>query len=505
MKTRQMARKFSDLHLLIFLALVSLAIHTVTNGQYGFHRDELVILDEARHLAWGYVAYPPLTPFIGHVALDLFGLSLVGVRFFSALAQCSMMVIAGLIARELGGQRKAQVLAALATAIAPLSLIQGALFQYVSFDYLWWVLSAYFVIRLLKSDDARWWLAIGAVMGVGMMTKTTMAFYIAGLAGGVFLTSARRYLKSPWLWGGVALGLLIYLPNLIWQWQHDFVSLEFLSAIHARDVEIGRAEGFLTQQPLVNANPFTLPLWLAGVYFYFFAPGGARYRLLGWMYFIPLVILFAARARFYYLAPAYPALLAAGAVVAENWLSTLTPRLTRLGWRLTWITLAIGGIIAGSVMLPVAPINSGLWKIAAELHDNFEEEVGWPELVATVAGIYAAFPDEEKSQVGILTGNYGEAGAINLFGPAYGLPTVISGVNSYWWRGYGSPPPQVLIVVGFSHEKAERIFTTCNLAGHITNQYGVMNNESQLRPDIFICSGPRKPWPELWKDLQSFG
>jgi 4-amino-4-deoxy-L-arabinose transferase-like glycosyltransferase len=505
MKTNRTTIIFSDLGILIFLALARLAVHMLTDGQYGFHRDELAVLDEAQHLAWGYVAYPPLTPFIGRMALELFGLSPVSVRFFSALAQCVAMVFTGLMARELGGQRGAQMVVALSAAISPISLIQGALFQYVSFDYLWWVLSVYFVIRLLKSEDARWWLAIGAVIGLGMMTKTTMAFWVAGIVGGVLLTSARRYLKSPWLWGGFALALLIFLPNLIWQWQHDFVSLKFLASIHTRDVRIGRAEGFFEQQPIINANPFTLPLWLAGLYFFFFAPGGARYRLLGWMYLIPLVLLFLVQARSYYLAPAYPMLLAAGAVAGEHWLSALTPRLNRLGRRLTWSALTTGAVLGGALMLPVAPVNSSLWKIALELHDNFAEQIGWPELVKTVSDIYAALPAEERQHTGILAGNYGEAGAINLFGPAYNLPPAISGVNTYWWRGYGDPPPQTLIVLGFSREATGQFFISCELAGHITNRYGIENEETRGAPDIFVCRRLRKTWPEFWRDVQSFG
>src|SRR5262245_1685558 len=155
----------TDTGILILSALSVVALHTATNGQYGFHRDELATLDDARYLAWGYVAYPPLTPFLAWLALELFGPSLTGLRFFSALAQSLAMVLAGLMARELGGSRPGQLLSAVAVAIAPISLTQGALFQYVSFDYLWWVLLAYLVIRLLKSEDPRWWLGIGAVIG----------------------------------------------------------------------------------------------------------------------------------------------------------------------------------------------------------------------------------------------------------------------------------------------------------------------------------------------------
>ncbi len=251
---------FGDLGILILLALAKLLFHILTNTQYGFHRDELQTLDDARYLAWGYVTYPPLAPFIARLALTLFGPSLDGLRFFGALSQSFAMVFAALMARELGGKRFAQILAALAVAIAPLSLAMSTLFEYTGFDYLWWVLLAYLVVRLLKSDDARWWLGIGGVVGVGMMTRYTIAFGVAGLVMGVLLTQARRYLTSSWLWAGVVLAILIVLPNLIWQWQHNFISLQFLTSIHARDISIGRTNDFLIDQFRVSTNPLTLPL-----------------------------------------------------------------------------------------------------------------------------------------------------------------------------------------------------------------------------------------------------
>src|SRR6266481_6537348 len=194
---------FSGPGILILLALAKILLHTLTSGQYGFHRDELATLDDARYLAWGYVAYPPVTPFLGRVALDLFGTSVRGARFFPALAQAVCVILAGLMAREMGGKRFAQVLAALAVAIGPVSLRAGALLQYVAFDYLWWVATAYLVIRLLRSDDPRLWLGIGAVVGLGMLTKYSMLFLVMGLLVGLLVSDARKYLRSRWLWIGV--------------------------------------------------------------------------------------------------------------------------------------------------------------------------------------------------------------------------------------------------------------------------------------------------------------
>jgi hypothetical protein len=306
------------------------------------------------------------------------------------------------------------------------------------------------------------------------------------------------------LWAGVALSLLIVLPNLIWQMQHDFISLDFVRSIHARDVRIGRAEGFLVEQFIYTTNVATIPLWLAGLYGYFFAPLGRRYRLLGWMFLVPFLLLLVTQGRSYYLAPAYPMLFAAGAVVLEQWLASLSARPARIVQGIVWAAFIIGGIVFAPLALPVAPVNSRLWNIVSDINGELREQIGWPELVETVAGIYAALPAEEKAQAGILAGNYGEAGAINLYGPAYGLPPVISGVNSHWLRGYGDPAPQTLIVVGLDAQ-AYYLFESCKTAGLITNRYGVRNEETRDHPLILLCRGPRKPWPELWKLLRSFG
>ena len=494
----------SDLGILVLLALSRVILHALTNHQYGFHRDELGFLGDARHLAWGYVSYPPLTPFIGRIALELVGPSIVGVRFFSGLAQGAALVLTGLIARELGGKRWSVIVAGLAVWIAPLSFIQGTLFQYVSFDYLWWVLIAYCMVRLLKSRDPRWWLAIGAVIGIGMMTKSTMAVFVIGIVGAVLLTPARCYLRSRWLWGGVGLALLVFLPNLIWQIQHNFISLEHLGAIHERDVAIGRTDDFLLEQIVVGANPFTLPLWLGGLYFYFFTRSGRPYRALGWMYAIPLVVFTLAQGRSYYMAPAYPMLLAAGAVVWEGWLAQRKPRVAGLFKGVTYAALALGAAFIIVLAMPVGPVDSAWWKASSDAFSDLKEEIGWPELAQEVAQIYAGLPEEEKPRTAIFTGNYGEAGALDMYGPDLGLPRPISAVNSYWLRGYGNPPPQTLIVIGYRREHIAPYFETCEIAGQIPNPYNIDNEESHV-PDIFICRGLRQPWSVFWEQVQHFG
>ena len=492
---------FNDTTLLILLAAGTVILHLLTGSRYGFQRDELATLDDSRRLAWGFVAYPPVTPFFGRVSLELFGTSVTGFRFFAFLAEAVAVVLTGLMARALGGRRGAQLLAS--TAAVPFSLAGGALMQYVSFDYLCWVLTAYFVVRLLKSDDPRWWLAIGCSIGLGMMSKYSMLFFVSGLSVGVVATGARRYLKSKWLWCGVALSLLIFLPNFLWQAQHHFISLDFLQHIHARDVSMGRTRSFLPDQ--LKLMFFAFPLAMAGLYFYLFSQSGKRFRLLGWMYAIPLLLFVIAKGRGYYLAAAYPMLYAAGSVWGEKWIATLSNQWAVVLRALAWTALAANIVITAALMLPMAPINSAWWKIAVDAQGDYREEIGWPEFVTTVAQIRDSLPQGDRPRLGILTANYGEAGAIDLYGPQYGLPPALSGVNSYWRHGYPNPPPETLIVLGFSKRFLDANFSSCQLAAHSWNRYGVENEETHDHPDMFVCRGMKQSWPEFWSDFQYFG
>ncbi len=490
----------SALRALLVLAALRLLLHTLTNGQYGFHRDELATLDDARHLAWGFVAYPPLTPFVAHVALALFGPAPAAIRFFTALAQCVAMVVAGLMTRELGGGRAAQVVAAVAVAVSPVSMFWGHAFQYSSFDFLWWVLAVYFIIRLLESDSpeaGRWWMAVGAAIGLGLMTRYTIAWLVAGLAVGFLLTPARKLLMSRWLIAGIAIALAIVLPNLLWQANHGFITIDFLRYIHARDIRIGRTDGFLLRQFQVSTSLLTVPLSIAGLVFYFRKPAGERYRALGWTFIATLALFAAVQARDYYTAPLYPILLAAGGVMWDQW-----PRWAKA---LNWAGLAVALAVGIDLFVPIAPVNSPWFQATLQFNGDRREEIGWPELVDRIAQIRDSLPAEDRTTTGILTGNYGEAGAIDLYGPAHGLPQALSIVNSYWLRGYGDHPPQTLIVVGLSPRFVNTNFVTCEAQGTISNRYGVANEETVDDKYLWVCRGLREPWPEFWKKIRAWG
>lgn len=487
----------------VIAAAVSL-LHLLTNNQYGFHRDELQFLSDARHMDWGFVAYPPVTPLIERISLALFGVSIVWLRLASVLAQAAAIVLTGLIARELGGNRLAQAAAALAVALSVLPLFEGTEFQYSSFDYLWWVLAAYLIVRLLNSNNPRWWLPIGAAVGIGLETKYTMAFYVAGILVGLILTPARRFLKTSWFWIGCATALAIFLPNLLWQVRHDFISLHFLQHIHARDVRQGRAKGFIPQQFWLCANACAAPLWLGGLGYLLFGRNGQRYRMLAWMYLVPLTLFFFMKARGYYLAAAYPMLFAAGAVIGEKWLASISRFRSATLKVVFFAGLAACGLWAILLIVPLWPMDSPR-NPALSRNGDLREEIGWDDLVQAVAKTRDQLNSEERAGYGIVVGNYGEEGAIEILGGKFGLPQPISMTNSGWLRGYPEPPPTTLIVVGFDREDADRAFQSCRLAGQAGNRLGIHNEEADYHPDIFVCGPPKLPWPEFWRKYIAYG
>ena len=490
----------TNFRFLVGVALVTIVGHWFIGDGYGFHRDELATLDDARHLTWGYVAYPPVTPFFGRLSLVLFGPSIVGFRLFASIAAASAIFLTGLMARHMGGGRIAQLLAAAAS--VPFCLACGSLMQYVAFDYLAWVLTAYFLVRLIVSGDARWWLGIGLAIGFGLLTKYSILFLAAGVAVGVMATPLRVYLRSKWLWMGATCSVLIFLPNLIWQIQHHFISLDFLRHIHERDVRIGRTKDFLPDQLLLTL--FGFPIAVAGLY-HCFTNREPRFRALAWMYVVPLGLFLLAQGRGYYLAPAYSFLYAAGGVWIERQLARLSHRWMVAVSSVLTAALVFDTILAGAVTLPIAPIHSSWWNFAVKNNDDLPEEIGWPDLVQTIARIRDELPPDERQHLGILAGNYGEAGAINLYGPQYGLPQAISGTNSFWARGYGNPPPETVIVVGFSNEFVDARFNSAVVAAQSQNRYNVPNEETKYHREIFVCRRLKMNWPEFWRTFQRYG
>ena len=481
---------------LVSLGAVTMIAHAFTGAGFGFHGDELQFMDDARHLAWGYVAYPPMTPFFGRLSLDLFGTSIAGFRFFASLAQAVSIILTGLMARAMGGGVRAQVLAG--ASMVPYALGAGALMVYNSFDNICWILAAWSIVKLLRSEDARWWVAAGAAAGFGMLAKYAMAFFAAAIVAAFLVTDARRYLRSRWLWAGCAAALVIWAPNLVWEARHQFVSFDFLRSIHARDVSLGRTRSFLPDQ----ISQTIAPLWIAGLFFCLKTDSGKRFRAVGWVYVFLFGAFLIARGRGYYLAAAYPMLYAAGSVWWEQRVASMAsnPGRQRRSWRVAWAVVAAAAVIGAVVALPIGPAQWSMWKLR---EPELRDEVGWEDLAATMARVRDSIPSEDRGRLAVLTGNYAAAGAVDLYGGRYGLPAAISPINSYGERGYGDPPPETVIAIGFPREFLESRFASCRPEAQIRNRYGVVNR-SYLQY-VFVCRGLNEGWPKFWAELPRFG
>lgn len=481
-----------------FAALILVAHFWIGSG-YGFHRDELQFLDDARHLQWGFVAYPPLTAFCGRVAIALFGISPQVFRLPAALFNALSLVLVGLLTRQLGGGRAAQLLAM--AAAFPVALGFSSVLQYNTFDLLAWCIVMLFTARLLRTDDGRNWVGVGLGIGIGVLSKYSIAFLAVSLLTGVIvLPSTRQWLRSRWFWYGALVALVIAAPNLMWLASHHFITLRMESFIHARDVRHGRADGFYTDQ--VKFTMFAFPLAVAGLIALL---RSARFRLLSCCYVGPLLLLALARGRGYYLMPAYMVLYAAGAVWLAQVLTRRSIWLRRVATVVVVVAMLADVATVGWAYLPVWRVGSAGWNWQMKNNADMANEVGWPQFVAQVAAVRDRLPQEDRARLAVLANNFGEAGALELYGPQYGLPALISSTNSFHARGYGSYEPQTLIVVGSNLQDQLKNFENCTIAAQVSLPYGVRNEETEDHPQILVCHTLRGSWPEVWGRSQDFG
>jgi 4-amino-4-deoxy-L-arabinose transferase-like glycosyltransferase len=489
----------SDAAVLSVFAALILAAHFCIGNGYGFHRDELQFLDDARHLDWGFVAYPPMTSFCGRIAIALFGISPAVFRLPAAIVNAVSLVIVGLITRELGGRRRAQIIALLA--MFPIALAFSSVLQYNTFDLLAWLLIVYFVARLLRSGDERNWLGVGVGIGIGVLSKYSIAFPVASLlAGLVILPSQRHHLRTRWFWYGALIATVIAAPNLIWLASHHFTTVQMEQFIHARDVRHGRADGYYTDQTKLTMLAF--PLAVAGLVSLL---RSARFRFLSIFYIGPFVLFAIARGRGYYLLPAYPVLYAAGAVALERSIYGIAAGLRNAVRAVAVAAMLVDAAAVEWAFLPIWQPGSPGWNWQMKNSSDMADEVGWPEFVAQVAAVRDTLSLEERSRLAILANNYGEAGALSLYGPQYNLPTPISSTNTFHLRGYGPYEPETVIVVGGELEDQLHNFESCRVAAHVEIPYGVRNEESVYHPEILVCHHLRWPWPEAWARSQEFG
>jgi 4-amino-4-deoxy-L-arabinose transferase-like glycosyltransferase len=511
----------------IAMALGKFLFHCYFNNRYGYFRDEFNYMDCGDHLAWGYVDQPPLIPFLIHVCRAVLGDSLRSIRFVPAVASSLLVVETAILAREFGGRRFALLLSAIAIVIAPQYLSNGSLLGTNCLEPNLWIGCAYFAILAIKRNDPRYWLWFGVVAGVGLEEKYSIAVFGVGMVVGLLLTAQRRVFLNPWIWLGGLAAFLIFLPNLLWNIHNHWPFVELMHNIRAdgRDVVLPLPQYFLQQTLLVH--PFTAPIWITGLIALFVSPRFEPYRALAWCYLACFTVFFVLHGKNYYLAPIYPMLLAAGAVMIESAIDgrrmegreTASPKTGRSfrAWlkpAMVIVLLASGAYLA-PVVVPVfspdkfvAYMNYLPMKLPVMEHSHaravlpqwYADQFGWEEIVDETAKAYNQLSTAERPGCGIFAQDYGQAGAINFLGRRYGLPPALSGHQTYFlWgpRGYSG---NCLVVLDDRRERLEEMFEHVEYVGTSADHPYAL--ERQI--PVYVCRGARfgtleKVWPQLKK------
>jgi 4-amino-4-deoxy-L-arabinose transferase-like glycosyltransferase len=493
------------------IAACKLLVHLYSGRHYGYFVDELYYLACSRHLDWGYVDQPPLIAVTTWLARSTLGDSLPALRFLPAVAGAAEVVLTALIARELGGKRFAQGLAALAALVAPGFLAANSLLTMNAFEPLFWMGCAYLLIRIIKTGNSKLWIWFGILAGFGLENKHSMLIFGAGIVLGLILTTQRRTLASPWPWLGGALAFLIFLPNLLWNIHRHFPFLQAHTNIQrsGRDVPLGPLAFFA--QEILTMLPLNLPIWLAGLWFYFFSKPGKPFRALGWAWVFTAAVVVTLSPRIYYLYPAFPVLFAAGSVMWEMWLEQ--PRYQWLKFAYPSLMVALGAVFS-PLVTPILPPETYI-RYTKALHlqppklerhrlgplpQLFADQFGWEEMTATVARVYNSLPPEVRAKTAIFGQNYGQAGAIDLFGPKYGLPSALSGHMSYFYWGPRNYTGESMIVMQGQQQDLERYYTSVQKGASVYHPYSMPYEHF----DVFYCRGLKRPLKELWPQVKNW-
>jgi hypothetical protein len=466
------------------------ALLAATAGQYGYHRDELYFRVIGRHLSWGYVDEPPLTPLLGRAATTLFGDSLMAFRLPAILCAAATLVVVALIVRELGGGRGAQVLATAGLAVTGAVLL-GHTLATATVDVVFWLLAILFACRALLRGRPRWWLAVGITAGLGSYNKQLVALLLVGLAAGLLIGGPRRELREPWLWAGAAIALVLALPNIVYQITHGWPQLEMARAI-ARNKGHDDRVTFVPLQLALLGLP-SAAIWIIGLVRVLRDEGWRPVRALAWAYLVACLLTLVSGGQPYYPVGLLIFLYAAGSVVVARWAGR---RRARWVWPIAAVVLSAATTLV--VALPLIPLSSLGSTVVPAVSSVVGDQVGWPVYAREVAAVVDGLPAADRAHAVVLTANYGEAGALDR----YGVANVYSGHNELY--NYGPPPESttVVVVVGMDPAALATAFATCVTTGELDNRAGV-DNEEQGVP-IRVCRGPRASWAALWTRAQHY-
>jgi hypothetical protein len=493
----------------LFLAAGMACLLFATAWNYGPFGDEFYYIDCGRHLAAGYVDHPPLVAFLAFALGRVFGQSYIPLRAAAALAAAATVLLTAGIAIRLGGRRFAQSLAALAVASAP-----GfwAIFSFYSMNALDIVIvssAIFLLIDALQSDSKRAWMALGVVVGIGLMNKLTLLPFGLAAAAGMLATGQRVKLIRPWPWLAGVIAGLIFLPNIIWQVRHGWPTLEFIRVTQQYSINPLSAGGYLLQLVLA-INPFLAPLWVGGVIYFLSGRRPRTGRTLGILALIFIAFYVAQRSKVYYVFPIIPLLLAAGATALERFSEHTARR-----WVRPTAVALIG--VTGLALLPVgAPVLPVRWFIPygrmtrvvenlkihredrIDLPVHFALRFGWREMVEDVSRAYESLSPAEREGCAIVCDDYSKTGAVNYYRKEYGLPEAISGHNSYRYWLPEELPMTAVIAVGIEREYLTRYFSDVMLFDVFRHPYAATWETDE---GIFIARGPTQPWRQIRRDM----
>lgn len=499
------ARSFiSDAAILLYIAAATVAVHLLVAGNYGYFIDEWYTMACSRHLSLAFVDLPPVAPALLALNTALFGSSLFAMHILPSLFSGVTVVLAGLMAKELGGGRFAAIFAGLCAAFVPVWMALGSLFTYDFLDQFMLMMLFYLVIRLLKRENPKLWLAIGLVAGVGLMTKPSEIFFIAGLALALLLTKHRKMYLTRWPWLGAAVALAIISPAVIWQALHGFPIASYWTAYSAEQTVHMNPVDFVMTQVLIS-NIILLPVWITGLCFLLFGRDGKKFRLLGVVCCVLFAVFLFTGAKPYMPAPLYATLIAGGAVTLERFISRHKERRTlRFLMPVYAAVIVLTGIIQAPIFIPVLPVHTlvkyynAVGSIFGEtsvklgnggqndmLPDYICNRFDWDVLVRDVAGVYNTLPEDEKKGTTIYSNNYGCAGAVDFLGGAYGLPQSASGKLNYYYFSAGNIKAGTWIVINDSLELPNGMFGNIKLAKMSFSDY-----RQPHYLNIFVCRDP---------------
>jgi 4-amino-4-deoxy-L-arabinose transferase-like glycosyltransferase len=460
----------------------------LTSGRVGYFDDELYFLVAGRHLDWGYADQGPLVPLLARAMDIVFPGSLVGERLPATVLTGVGVVVAALIARELGGRRRAQVLTAGTYAMA--TVAGGHLLTTATVDVFFWVMTTWLLVRWVRLRDDRLLLWLGVVTAAALQNKWLLVAFWVVVAFSVLAVGPRELLRRPLLWLGAVLAVLATLPNLLWQAHHGWPQLAMTEVITKEVTALwGGRVAFLPLVLMTAGVGVGMALFCYGLWRLLRSPELRSYRFLGWT-FVGLVALFLVTGgRYYYLAGLVAPLLAAGAVELQR-------REPARWWRwvLTWPVYVLSAIIALTA-LPVLPAS---WPTPARLMSL--SMLGWPEQTDTVAGAYRALAPATRRTTAIVAESYWDASALDRYGPARGLPRPFSPHRGYWYFGAPADDVDTVLFVGSDRTYLHRYFTEVRQVATVTN--GPAMNLLSLATPVWLCSGPRAPWSQLWPQLR---